>query len=59
MKTTIQDLDPEVDRRRGQKWFEMIQDIKMKKKIDTLKLKSRARKGIPDSMRGLAWPTLS
>ena len=59
MKTTMRELDPEVDRRRCQKWFEMIHDIKMGKKIDIPKLKSRARKGIPDSMRGIAWPTLS
>lgn len=37
----------------------MIKTIKMGQKIDMHKLKSRARKGIPDSMRGFAWPVLS
>ena len=59
-KATITDVDPIVDRRRCQKWFDMLDQIKAgEKPIDRKKLKSRARKGIPDSMRGLAWPILS
>ena len=56
---TMSDVDPVVDRRRCQKWFDMLDQIKSGQKIDHAKLKSRARKGIPDSMRGLAWPILS
>ena len=37
----------------------MIVTIKKGQKIDMHKLKSRARKGIPDSMRGFAWPVLT
>ena len=37
----------------------MLEQIKNGDKIEHKKLKSRARKGIPDSMRGLAWPILS
>ena len=58
-RATMSDVDPVVDRRRCQKWFDMLDSIKSGAKIDRKKLKSRARKGIPDSMRGLAWPILS
>ena len=59
LKATMTDVDPTVDRRRCTKWFDMLDQIKSGEKIDRKKLKSRARKGIPDSMRGLAWPILS
>ena len=60
LKATMTDVDPIVDRRRCAKWFDMLDTIKSgEKPIDRKKLKSRARKGIPDSMRGLAWPILS
>ena len=51
-------VDPEVDRRRCSKWFEMLLALKNEGKTHS-KLKSRARKGIPDSIRGIAWPTIA
>lgn len=50
--------DPEVDRRRCSKWFDMLEALKNSGKTHN-KLKTRARKGIPDSIRGVAWPILA
>ena len=51
-------LDPEVDRKRCAKWFDMLEVLKNNNKVHS-KLKTRARKGIPDSIRGIAWPILA
>ena len=37
----------------------MLESIKGGTAVDPVLLKRRVRKGIPDSMRGLAWPILS
>ena len=50
--------DPEVDRKRCIKWFDMLEALKNEGKTHS-KLKKRARKGIPDSVRGVAWPILA
>ena len=50
--------DPDIERRRCQKWFEMLDTLKRTGK-SSRKLKSRTRKGIPDSIRGVAWPILA
>ena len=50
--------DPETERRRCAKWFDMLDQLKRSGK-SYRKLKSRARKGIPDSIRGVAWPILA
>jgi hypothetical protein len=39
--------------------MEMLSKIQRGEKVSEDLLKSRARKGIPDSMRGTAWPILS
>ena len=51
-------LDPQVDRKRCAKWFDMLEVLKNNNKVHS-KLKTRARKGIPDSIRGIAWPILA
>ena len=51
-------VDPEVDRRRCSKWFDMLEALKNNGEAHS-KLKSRSRKGIPDSIRGIAWPILA
>ena len=50
--------DPQVERKRCSKWFDMLEVLKNSGKTSS-KLKSRARKGIPDSIRGIAWPILA
>jgi len=47
-----------MERRRCAKWFDMLDSLKRTGK-SYRKLKSRARKGIPDSIRGVAWPILA
>ena len=47
----------ETDKLRCKKWQKMLTAIRNKK--NQKKLKSRARKGIPNSMRGQAWPVLA
>jgi len=49
----------ETDRRRCGKWIYMIKRMQQKLKNDVKALKRRARKGIPDSVRGSAWPSLA
>ena len=51
-------LDPVIDRRRCSKWFDMLELLKNNNKIHK-KLKTRARKGIPEAIRGIAWPILA
>lgn len=48
----------ETDRRRCSKWFDMLELLKNSGKAHS-KLKSRTRKGIPESIRGIAWPILA
>ena len=55
MQSTV---DPDVDRRRCSKWFDMLEALKNSGKSHS-KLKTRARKGIPDSIRGISWPILA
>ena len=50
--------DPEVERKRCAKWFDMLESLQKSGRVNA-KLKSRARKGIPDSIRGIAWPILA
>ena len=50
--------DPAKDRLRCKKWFEMLELLKRTGK-SSRKLKSRTRKGIPDSIRGVAWPVIA
>ena len=49
----------ETDRRRCGKWIYMIKRMQQKLKNDEKALKRRVRKGIPDSVRGSAWPSLA
>ena len=51
-------VSAEVDRLRCLKWFDMLEPLKNNGKAHS-KLKSRARKGIPDSVRGIAWPIIA
>lgn len=39
--------------------MEMLAKVQMGDKVSEDLLKSRARKGIPDSLRGTAWPILA
>ena len=43
---------------REQKWLQMVMDWTRTVERSANKLKSRVRKGIPDSIRGLVWPLL-
>jgi len=54
----VQVCDPLVDRLRCSKWFDMLEALKNSGKTSR-KLKTRARKGIPESIRGIAWPILA
>lgn len=54
----MHEAEAEVDRRRCSKWFDMLEALKNNGKPHS-KLKTRARKGIPDSIRGIAWPILA
>lgn len=51
-------VELETDRRRSGKWIYMIRKLKLGEKVSRSDLKRRARKGIPDSVRGSAWPIL-
>ena len=52
--------DIETERRRVTKWFAMLEICKASDgKQQHSKLKSRGRKGIPDSIRGIAWNILT
>lgn len=51
-------MDAETDRNRCSKWFDMLELLKNSGKAHS-KLKSRTRKGIPESIRGIAWPILA
>ncbi|RLO13067.1 hypothetical protein DYB28_004549 [Aphanomyces astaci] len=53
-----------LENRRTQKWIAMtggvdIEDWERTKQKQAAKLKSRVRKGIPDAIRGIAWPHLA
>ncbi|KAF0687928.1 Aste57867_20420 [Aphanomyces stellatus] len=53
-----------LENRRTQKWMAMtggvtIEDWERTKQKQAAKLKSRVRKGIPDAIRGIAWPHLA
>ncbi|KAG9416610.1 Rab GTPase-activating protein 1 [Aphanomyces cochlioides] len=53
-----------LENRRTQKWMSMtggisIEDWERTKQKQPAKLKSRVRKGIPDAIRGIAWPHLA
>jgi hypothetical protein len=50
--------DTEADKRRSGKWIYMVRKMHLNEKVSEKDLKRRARKGIPDSVRGTAWPTL-
>lgn len=50
--------DPQVERKRCSKWFDMLDVLQKSGKVSS-KLKTRTRKGIPDSIRGIAWPILA
>lgn len=49
----------ETERRRCGKWIYMIKRMQQNLKNDAKVLKRRARKGIPDSIRGSAWPSVA
>lgn len=52
-------VDLETDKRRSGKWMYMLRKLQMGQKVSESDLKRRARKGIPDSVRGSAWPILA
>ena len=58
VRTVNQPENPEQDRKRCLKWFDMLEVLKNEGKTHS-KLKSRARKGIPESIRGIAWPVIA
>jgi TBC1 domain family member 10 len=57
-------LDPDarvrlmVERQREEKWLEMVRDWPKWKDSRAARVKERCRKGIPDSIRAVAWPLL-
>lgn len=51
--------EQETDKRRSGKWIYMVRKLQLSEKISESDLKRRARKGIPDGVRGSAWPTLA
>jgi hypothetical protein len=49
----------EADIRRSDKWLEMVRTLQLGERVAQRVIKRRARKGIPDAVRGSAWPTLA
>lgn len=61
MKLVAKELSEEqkVDLGRQVKWSEMLAKLQKGEKVSWDLLKSRGRKGIPDTVRGKAWPILA
>lgn len=55
-KKTVEEM--ETDKRRCGKWIMMVRKMQLGEKVSEKDVKRRARKGIPDGVRGSAWPTL-
>ncbi|CAG9462048.1 unnamed protein product [Pedinophyceae sp. YPF-701] len=54
------DPDPEREERRIQKWNAMlVEDLGKKMREPPRKFRSRVRKGVPDSLRGVVWQTMT